>query len=122
MRLVKQLLAYFPTKLPLGMTEFETFSKSVIELLPPGLDNVPADDKKFVIASAIQRLDPTTNAKAKIYFVKLLTKAAASQVAGQVFLDIKEKQKAVEAERAAKQAEVTAQTAAPECPTVNTNA
>lgn len=92
--MIQRLLSYVPSRLPVGMGEFHTWANSIIRLLPKGLENVPDDDKKFVMASAIQRLDPTSNYKSKIYFVKLLHKAAASQIAGQVFVEIKEKQKA----------------------------
>lgn len=107
--MIKHLLSYIPHRLPVGMSEFHSWSESIIRLLPSGLENVPDDDKKFVIASAIQRLDPTANYKPKRYFVKLLHKAAASQIAGQIFVEIKEKQKAaLEVTKVEQPTEVTA--------------
>lgn len=107
--MLKYILSYLPSKLPVGMAEFNTWADSIINLLPAGLEGVPTDDKKFVIASTVQRLDPSSNYKPKVYFVKILHSAAAKQVAGQVFLEIKERQKAaLEATKANQPAEVTA--------------
>lgn len=108
MKLINRLLSYIPTALPLGLTEFETWSESIIALLPKGMTNVPTDDLKFVLASAIQHLGQNRSYVPKSYFVSLAHKAAASQVAGQVFYNIKQKQ--IEAAEKAKQdAEATAQ-------------
>jgi hypothetical protein len=110
---IARLLARIPSALPLGMAEFDKWVDEIIALLPKGLENVPKDDIKFVIASAVQRLGQAERWVSKHYFVCLLHKAAASQLAGQIFTDIKDKQKAA---LAAQQAEVTAP------PVVATNA
>lgn len=104
---IKRLLSYIPSNLPLGVAEFETWSTSIIDLLGEGLANVPKDDMQFVLASSIQHLGATKSSVPKNYFVRLVRKAAASQVAGQVFVNIKEKQKAAQE---AKLAEATANT------------
>lgn len=103
--LIKRILSYIPSNLPLGVAEFEAWSSSIIELLGPGLESVPKDDMQFVLASAIQHLGQTQSSVPKNHFVRLVRKAAASQVAGQVFVNIKEKQKAAQE---AKLAEATA--------------
>jgi len=101
--LLKNLASYVPTPLPTGMAAFDTWADSVIELLGPGFENVPKDDKRYVLASAIQHLGATQSSVQKRHFVRLLRKAAASQVAGQIFMDIKIKQ-----QEAAKAAELAA--------------
>lgn len=109
---IKRILSRLPTPLPVGMTEFETWSDSIIELLPKGLEAIPREDKQFVLASSIQHLGQNKNKVPKHYFISLMHKAAASQVAGQVFTNIKEAQKIRQAEElaAAKLAEETAKT------------
>ena len=102
--LFKRLLSFIPVGLPDGMAAFELWADSIIELLPEGLANVPKDDKYFVLASAVQHLGQTQAYMPKHHFVKLMRKAAASQVASQVFLNIKAKQ-----QEAAKAAELAAQ-------------
>lgn len=104
-RLLKKLLSYLPTGLPVGMTEFNKFTNDVIELSGKYADE---DSMRFAIASMITHLKHTEAYIPKNYFVKCLRSAAAKQVAGQVFQDIKQKQ--LEAQEAAKKAaEVTAQ-------------
>lgn len=109
--LLLRLLAYLPSKLPQGKTEFETWSDSIIETYQmPNNDSV-----KFALAVAILHLDSTSAFKPKHYFGKTLIKGAASQVAGAVMQELKEKQQALakaeqEAAAAAKQAEATAPT------------
>lgn len=99
---VKRAFSYFPTKLPVGMTEFHAWADSIIELAGPYAD---PDSMKYAIASALIHLPATRSAIPKNYFVGTLRKAAANQVASQVFQDIKTKQQ--EAAKAA-QAEDTA--------------
>jgi lysophospholipase L1-like esterase len=96
----KRALSLVPTKLPIGMTEFVAWADSIIELAGPIADK---DSMQWVIASTLINLGPQCSCVAKNHFVRTLRKAAASQVAGQVFQDIKNKQKE------AAQAAVTAQ-------------
>lgn len=105
-RLLSCLLSYIPTALPTGIPEFEVWAAKIIALLPKGLDSVPENDKKFVLASAIQHLPQARARVPNRYFINLLHKAAASQVASQVFLNVKEAQRI--AEEAKKLAEATA--------------
>lgn len=97
--------SYFPSTLPIGMTEFETWADSICLLLPKGLDSVPREDKHWVIASAIQHLPSTSKRVSKQYFIRIIHKGAASQIAAQVFMNVKEqkelKKKQLEAQQAA---------------------
>lgn len=100
MKILKYLLSYLPTKLPVGIKEFHVFSDSIIELSGKFADS---DSLKFAIASMIMHAGESRGYLSKQYFVRRLRKVAANQVAGQVFTDIKEKQKLAqeEAQRAA---------------------
>lgn len=101
------LLAYIPSRLPIGMTEFDTWAKSVL-----ALSNLPDNDStRFALASTVPHQKAEHFYVAKIKFVRLLQKSAANQIAGGVMHDLKAKQLA--AIEAAKQAEVTAQDGPP---------
>lgn len=108
-RLFKRLLSYFPAPLPVGLTSFNEWADSIIELSGKFADE---DSLKWAISNMVMHLPSTTDRVPKNYFVKCLRKTAANQVCGQVFMDIKEKQKAAQDMAAAKQAEDTAQTQA----------
>jgi len=101
---VKRLFSLIPTPLPVGMTQFEEWSESIIELSGNYADT---DSLKFAMASMILHLGAQRSRVPKNHFVQSLRKVAANQVASQVFQDIKVKQQ----EAAAKQqAEATALT------------
>lgn len=109
--LIKQLLSYFPSKLPVGRTAFTKWADDIIELAGELADR---DSIEFVLSSAIQHASSNRGYVPKNYFVNTLIKAAANQVAAQVFQDVKIKQqeaaKLAAAIEQAKQAEVTAAT------------
>lgn len=81
--------SYFPTKLPVGTTEFEAWVDSIIELAGKYADR---DSMKFAIASMLIHADARHGALSKQYFVTRLRKSAANQIASQVFQDLKQKQ------------------------------
>lgn len=97
--LLKRLMSLVPTPLPVGMTEFEEWSNSIIELSGNYADT---DSMKFAIASMVIHLGPQTSHISKNHFVRSLRKTAANQIASQVFIDVKERQK--QKELAAKEA------------------
>ena len=106
--LIKRALSYFPSKLPVGMSEFNVWSQDIIDLAGPMADD---DSMKFAIASQLMHQGSTSDRIPKRFFVAALRKAAANQVAAQVFQDVKLRQ----AERQAKEAaEALAATTAPE--------
>lgn len=116
MKLLKYLLSLFPTNLPVGVQEFDSWAQDIRMLVGKGFEQVLQDDFKYVLATNIMHLGPQKNKVSKNFFVKTLRKSAANQIAGQVFQDVKSRhdaviaaQKAKEAET--KQAEVTAQPA-----------
>jgi len=113
--LVKRILSYFPTKLPVGMTEFKAWSADIIELVGPIADE---RSLRWAVSNMIMHLPSTNDRAPKNYFVKCLRKTAANQVAGQVFLDIKAEQeeaakKAAEAQAAKDVTPTTAEVTAP---------
>lgn len=91
---IKRLLIYFPTTLPIGVAEFETWADDIYSLLGKGFENVPKRDIRYVLATMIMHLKSESDAKAKVYFIRGLRKSAANQVAGQIFTNIKEEQQA----------------------------
>ena len=103
--LLARILSYFPTKLPVGATQFATWADSIIELSGQFADR---DSMVFAIASILIHADSRYGALPKRYFVNRLRKSAANQVASQIFQNVKQKQ----AEQLAKQqAEDTAKAA-----------
>jgi hypothetical protein len=95
---VSRFRALFPSRLPQGVTEFETWSDSIIELYgAPNNDSV-----KFSIAVMVLHLPSTTAYKSKEFFGRSLYKAMSNQVVSQVIQDLKTKQEQ------AKQAEAAA--------------
>lgn len=92
LRTLKQLVSYFPTVIPTGMTQFNTYLDSIVELTGPIAD---ADSMKWVISNEIMRLSPGRDRIAKAFFVKSLRKYAANQLAASVVMELKTKQEAV---------------------------
>lgn len=103
-RLITILLSHIPTKLPVGLTEFQTWSQSILDLSGNYADK---DSMTFAIASMVIHLPAGKAYCSKNHFVAGLRKSAANQVASQVFQDIKERQQKQLAEAtAAQQADV----------------
>lgn len=104
--MINQLLRYFPRPLPVGVTDFNKFSDRIIGLAGQFAD---PDSMKWALASNVIHLGAQRAYVADEYFIRALRKAAANQVASQVFQDIKTAQ---EAKAAAQLAEATAQSEA----------
>lgn len=82
-------MSYLPSKLPVGVSQFESFANDIIELSGQYAD---VDSMRFAIASMIIHADHKHAALPKQYFVTRLRKSAANQVASQIFQDIKTRQ------------------------------
>lgn len=95
--LYKKLLSYIPTPLPVGLSDFNKFVDDIIELSGNYADR---DSMAFAIASMVMHLGAQKSSVPKDFFVRSLRKAAANQVAGQVFTDIKDRQNAAALARA----------------------
>lgn len=109
-RLLKRILSYYPTAMPITMTQFNTWLDSILELAGPIADK---DSLEWVISNEIMRLAPGRDRVPKHLFVKLLRKYAANQFAANKVLELKLKQeeanRAAQAEALRQQAEATAQ-------------
>lgn len=84
--------AFFPSKLPQGLTAFTAWSDDIIDLygFP---DN---DSMRFAVAATVVHIREGRAYIPKRYFGLILMKGAATQIAGQVMQDLKAKQKATE--------------------------
>lgn len=94
-----------PKPLPVGLTEFHAWAERITELAGKFADE---DSMKYALANQVIHLAYDKSEVPDRYFVNCLRKAAANQVASQVFYDIKIKQQ--EAAKAAAEAEATANT------------
>lgn len=97
-KLALAILGLFPSKLPTGVTEFNEWADSIAAAYT--LPTQDMDSTKFTLASIMMHLGSTSAYKSKFYFVLTMKAAAAKQVAGSVFYDIKQKHKAAQEEAA----------------------
>lgn len=72
-----KVLGLFPSKLPTGVAEFDSWSSSIFDTY--GLPNLPS--YRQAVASMIMHLGPTVDKKAKFFFAKAVRKAQANQIA-----------------------------------------
>jgi hypothetical protein len=101
-RLFKQLRGFFPSRLPQGISEFDAWAEDFFNTY-----NMPTSNKdsvKFTLATVVLNLGQKEAYKAKFYFLMVLRAAAAKQIAGAIFQDIKQKQKEAEAKALAEKA------------------
>lgn len=89
MLFLKRLLSYLPTPIPTGMTKFTKWLDSIVELCGPIADE---ESLKWVISNEVMRLPSTRHLKAKNYFVTVLKKFAANQLAAATVNQIKDNQ------------------------------
>jgi len=101
---IKTILSYLPSKLPTGNTRYTAWLNEVTDLAGPIAD---VDSMQWVISNEVMRLASTKDRAPKAYFVKVLRKYAANQLAANKVMELKTKQQ--EAQNAAKLAEATAQ-------------
>jgi hypothetical protein len=108
-RALKYLLSYLPLPLPVGKAAMNQFFDEIIALSGAFADR---DSMAFALSSMIMHAGESKGCLSKQYFVRRLRKVAANQVAGQIFMDIKDsQQKRAEAEKlSAQQPEVTQET------------
>lgn len=98
----KKLWAFVPTLLPIGVEAFHTWAADVL-----GTYGFPDNDStRWALTTMIIHLGPTAAYKPKRYFGLALHAAAAKQVAGGIFHEIKTRQ--MEAQKAEKAAEAAA--------------
>lgn len=109
----RYIRAYFPTRLPIGDTQFNAWAQDIIDLY-----GLPQNDTaRFALCAMVLHLDSTRFRKPKRYFGLAGLKSLSNQTVHMVMQDIKTAAiAAAEAEQkanaAAKQAEATATTVA----------
>lgn len=108
----KRILSNFPTKIPNGMTAYNDWLQSIIELVDFEVDT---DSIQWVISNEVMRLPTTSNKKPKAYFLKVLSKYASNQLAANTVNRLKAEQdakqkSASEAAKLQQAADTTAET------------
>jgi len=98
-RFIAQIRGRYPSPIPTGLSEFNVWADSIIDTYP--LPTAHRDSIHFTLATLIINLGPTTSDMPKYHFVRSFRAACAKQVAGQVFQDIKTRQREEEASRKA---------------------
>lgn len=104
--LFKKFLYLFPSPLPIGVDEFETWAKDILDTYQ-WPDN---DSFRFALSTMIVNQGPVRAYRSKFYFNLVCHAAASKQIAGHFFQELKLKQQA--AARAAQLAELEKQKSA----------
>ncbi len=105
-RIISRIRGLFPEALPVGMTEFTLWANKVIrDYNPPGTP----DSVKFALATSILHSGPTMAFKSRYHFSLVIRAAAAKQIAGAQFQEIKLRDMARREAEQKKAAEVTVQ-------------
>lgn len=98
----KKFLYLFPSPLPVGMAEFESWANDILDTY-----GWPRNDSfMFALAAMVINQGAAKAYRSKYYFNLVVHAAASKEVAGAVFYSMKVKQQA--AIKAAKDAEATA--------------
>jgi hypothetical protein len=85
------LLSLIPRRLPVGITEFHAWADRIIARA----GKIASEDSmKFVLATELIRLEKRVRSISDSFFVNTLHVAAAKQVGGAMFQEIKAKQAA----------------------------
>ena len=113
--LFNKLLGLFPTALPIGLTEFNTWASSIIDTY----DFPDNDSVRFSLAVMIMHLPSDKSSVRKSLIASQLHKGASNQVAAAVVQDLKAKQEAAQKAAAQAAAEINKTTlATPEATSV----
>ena len=98
-KLAKQVRGLFPSNLPVGVEAFNSWALELSETYD--LPTKDLDSVKFTLASIIMHSGPKDDKKSNIHFVRTMRAAAAKQIAGHVFYEIKTQQQEAAAKAAA---------------------
>ncbi len=92
-KFAKKLMGYFPSPLPVGMTEFESWAASIADLYD--LESI-ADMRsiRYALSTMIISSGEVSAYMPKRKFALMVRTGAAKQIAGAVFQDIQAKHKA----------------------------
>lgn len=100
-KLIKLIRSLFPSRLPVGLQEFNAWAEEIISLAKAP-DN---DSVRFALAAMIVNSDVTKAYQPKMFFILQLRKGMANQVASHVMYESKKKQAEQQQEEARKAAE-----------------
>lgn len=88
-RLLKRLLALFPSPLPVGASALKAFTDDILDS-----HNIPNNPSyHHAVATMIMHLGPTVHRKPKAYFARAVIKAMANQVAYARIQELKDEEK-----------------------------
>lgn len=103
LKLVKFIRAFFPSRLPVGVTEFNAWADDIMTMAKsPNNDSV-----RFALAAMIVNSGDTEAYISKMFFVLQLRKSMAKQIASFVMYEAKQKQQE-EARKAAEESQKVA--------------
>ncbi len=93
-KLLTKFWFLFPSRLPIGMTQWKKWSKDIISTYP-----LPQNESsEFALATMILHSPASKFYRSKWSFARDAMKSMSNQIASQVMLEIKEKRAAMEAE------------------------
>lgn len=92
--LIQRLRGQFPTSLPRGMTELESFVTDIFSTY--GFADSP--HYRHAIATMILHLDTLCDKKSKAYFARAVRKSQANEVAFEMLQQLKEQEEKKKAE------------------------
>lgn len=93
---LNRFLGLFPTALPTGMTSFDLWVTKIMATY--SLPTTNKDDVAYSLAAMIMHSGPTCSRRSNQYFVICLRAAAAKQIAGAAFYEIKTRNDAAKKE------------------------
>lgn len=89
-RFLQKLRDFFPSRLPVGMQEFDEWASEIIDTYEfPDNDSI-----RFALASQIMHAPQTASHLPRRHYAQLTLKGMANQVAHAKFMEIKERQQA----------------------------
>lgn len=107
-KFIKRQRARFPSPVPVGMAEFDTWASDIIDTY-----SLPDNNSiKFALATMIMHSGPTDAFKSKHYFMLMVKASMSKQIASAQFQEIKLRQQKLaeqEAQENAKALEVAKQ-------------
>lgn len=103
-KLYRQFRGLFPSKLPIGYTEFDAWAQSIICTYP--MPTQHRDSILWSLSNMVMHLGPKDAYKSKFFFFLMLHASATKQIAHGIFSEVKTRQKQAE-EAKNKQSEVT---------------
>jgi len=117
-RLFYKIQDFFPTSLPVGLTQFNDWcDRLLFTYFPPGASAPTQESFRFSVAAMVLHLDSQSNKITNRFFGKAIQKGAANEVASYVMQFLKEQRDAaIRAQNEVIRLEATAPTVVPNEP------